>query len=156
MTFAAAQRVTASALNIFGSASSVQVTESTTESNISSTSYGAGAVNCETTFIAPPSGKVLVLLSANLGGTDPARLMISFEIRNNNVAGSVVTAAADNNGLMSDWSTGTTAAQAGGSPTLVDSLTPGNTYYIRAMRRVIGGSTSDYYMRRIVVTPLGA
>lgn len=134
----------------WGGAVSVQVDESTDHANITATTYTAGTVNCQTTFIAPPSGKVLVHVAGNGGGTTTSRVLVSFEIRQTNVAGLVITPAVDENGVMLDCVSGAQQAM----PTLVSSLTPGATYYIRAMHKTLpSGTTGDLYFRRICVTP---
>lgn len=134
----------------WGGAVSVQVSQATAHSNITSTTFTAGTANCEATFVAPPSGKVWIHVGGNGGGTTTSRILVSFEIRATNVGGSVITAAADANGVLMDCVSGAQQAW----PTLISSLTPGATYYVRTMHKTLpSGTTGDLYTRMIGVQP---
>lgn len=127
----------------------IMVSESTANTGITSAAYITGTPLCEGTFIAPPSGRVMVQVGLNATGSNPQRIYFSWEMRVTNVSGAVAVAAADANGILTDWPNG---AQVGGPITPVTGLTPGATYYVRTMHRVLGGSGS-IFVRRITVWP---
>lgn len=127
--------------------------ETTSNNNQTSTSYIPGTPSCETTFVAPTSGSVL--LSVGGGGSDNSgtnRVHIAPEVRVGSAAGAVVLAA--NVSTRGVGFPGEASAAAYRSrTTLLTGLTPGVTYYARTMHRVSGGSTADIPVREIVVAP---
>ncbi|MEU8362313.1 hypothetical protein AB0C27_40475 [Nonomuraea sp. NPDC048882] len=134
--------------------------EGTSHTNIPSTTFIAGSPSCECTFIAPKSGSVL--LSVGLGASGDAggqRVIITPEIRENDVSGSVVLAANTTTEVLRGCAVpGQATANAHRSrTTLLTGLTPGATYYGRTMHRATGTGTADLSVREIVVvpTPLG-
>lgn len=128
--------------------------------NLTNTTFAAGSPACECTFIAPRSGAVL--LSVGLGASDNTggqRVIITPEIRENDVSGSVVLAANTTNEVLRGCAIpGQATANAHRSrTTLLTGLTPGQTYYGRTMHRATGSGSADLSVREIVVvpTPLG-
>lgn len=130
------------------------VANDTTQSNVSSTTYIAGSPTLETTFVAPPSGAVL--LSVGLSARDDTgtnRIHLAPEIRVGSVTGSVA--------LSANVATRGVGIP-GGIPnyvyrartTILTGLTPGTTYYARTMHKVSGGSTADINARDLTICPV--
>ena len=118
---------------------------------VSSTSYVAGGSElCDCTFIAPPSGRILIIYYFIVEpGTASERVFGTAEVREDNASGAVVDAASDNNAVHKD---GTSRGTIMGFHS-VSSLTPGAQYYARTMQRTKDGSTSNVNARRINVLP---
>jgi hypothetical protein len=126
--------------------------EGTDFANIASTAYAPGSPECGITFVAPPSGEVVVQVAGNVAGTSSNRTALSFEIREINSGGQVVVAADDYNGILSDNAAG---GRKGGPLVPVVGLVPYGVYYARTMHRVFGASGSGtVYDRRITVVPV--
>lgn len=131
---------------------SVTATDSTSLTSISSTSYSAGSPVVSVTFVAPTSGRVLLTVglgARNSGSSD--RVHLAPEVRVGSSGGSVFLAA--------DVAMRGVGSSAGGSAyhyrartTLLDGLTPGQTYYARTMHKVSSGN-GDINARDITVVP---
>lgn len=151
MTFLAGQVLTADDLNNAFPAT-VEDDEAANETNVSSTTFTAGATECSLTFTAPTSGQVLVTIHGALradSGTD--HIILSFEVREDGSAGTVVFAANDENAVSNNLSASLIVR--GSTSKLVSGLTAGGTYYAQTMHRVTAGSTGDVLHRRIIVQP---
>lgn len=135
---------------------SVQVQENTDQLNVTSTTSIAGSPECSTTFIAPMSGRVGVVVSAEMRNDDTAgnRLFVQFEIRLGSSAGAVHTAVSVTRGVSTTGDLTASQFMVFGNMSMVEDLTPGSTYFIRTMHRVDGGTTNDIGHRRLVVIPL--
>lgn len=135
---------------------SVSVQENTDQLNVTSTSSIAGTPECSVTFIAPMSGRVGVVVAAEMRNDDTAgnRLFVQFEIRLTNSSGAVHTAASVFRGVSTTGDTTASQFMTHGNMSMVEDLTPGATYFIRTMHRVDGGTTNDIGHRRLVVIPL--
>ncbi len=131
----------------------VWVADDTTQTDVSSTSYIAGTPTVETTFVAPPSGAVL--LSVGLSARDNTsnnRVHLAPEVRVGSVAGAVVLAA----NVVTRG-----VGVPGGIPnyvyrartTVVSGLTPGTTYYARTLHKVSGGTSGDVNIRDMTIAP---
>jgi hypothetical protein len=119
----------------------VNVNESTT-----STAYAdLATVGPDVTFTAPPSGIVLVVLSATIGnGTTGTGGWMGFERRQGTT---VVSTPFDSNALLiSGYTARASAAYAWGG------LTPGVSYTARAKYKSAGGAPS-FLARRLTVIP---
>lgn len=128
--------------------------DSTTNSNISSTSYVAGTPTVETTFVAPTSGRVLLSVGAGMrddSGTN--RVHVAPQIRQDTSGGSVVFSAD-----VAGRGVGSSGAAAGyeyhSRTSLLTGLDPGRTYHAQVLHKVSGGSTADIAVREIVVVPV--
>lgn len=127
----------------------VEVTETTTIADISSTSYSAGSVQCSTTFTANSAGKALIQLWTRMQGDGTFRVFVGIELREGSVSGTIVRSPSDTEAVQ-----GITAATTSYAiPILVSGLTAGATYFVRTMHKVAGGTTSDIFTRKILVTP---
>lgn len=135
---------------------SVQVQENTDQLNVTSTTSIAGSPECSTTFVAPLSGRVAVVVSAEMRNDDTAgnRLFVQFEIRLTNSSGAVHTAATVVRGVSTTGDLTASQFMTFGNMSMVETLNPGATYFIRTMHRVDGGTTNDIGHRRLVVIPL--
>lgn len=136
---------------------SVQVQENTDQLNQTSTSFIAGTPECSTTFVAPKSGRVGVVVAGEMRNDDTAgnRINISFELRlGTTSAGTLVTAANIVRGVGTTGDTTASQFMTFGNMTMVEGLTSGSTYFIRTMHKVDGGTTNDIGHRRLVVIPL--
>lgn len=135
---------------------SVTVQENTDQLNVTSTTFIAGTPSCETTFIAPMSGRVLVGVSGEIRNDDTAgnRLFLTFEMRLTSVAGAVVQSASVTRGVSTTGDTTASQFMTFGNQSMVEGLTAGSTYYVRTMQRVDGGTTNDIGHRRLVVIPM--
>src|SRR5690606_18599192 len=90
--------------------------EDTTQSNITTTSYGSGTVNCGIAFIAPPSGKVVFTVAGDLRmATTAQAIYLAFQLRTGNTVGSgtIVEDANDNSALRFRIGSATGDAAAG-------------------------------------------
>lgn len=127
----------------------VEVLETTSIDNISSTSYAAGSTQCSVTFTANTMGRAKIDWWGRMQGDGTFRVFLGIEVRENNVSGTVIEAASDTEAAQ------TAVASTGTYPgmMLLSGLTSGGTYFVRTMHKVAGGTTSDIFTRRIIVTP---
>jgi len=135
---------------------SVRVVENTDQNNITSTAFTAGSPECSTTFVAPLSGRVAVIVGAEMRNEDTGnnRVFVTFEIRLGSVAGAVVQAAVNARGVSTTGDAQASQFMTHGNMSMVETLTPRATYFIRAMHHVDAGTLNDIGHRRICVVPL--
>lgn len=136
---------------------SVQVSDDSDILDITSTSFIAGTPECSTTFVAPMSGRVGVVVAAEIRNSDTAgnRVNVTFEMRlGTTSAGTLVVAADIVRGVGTTGDTTASQFMVHGNMTMVQGLTAGSTYFIRTMHKVDGGTTNDIGNRRLVVIPL--
>ena len=127
----------------------VEVSDSTNITT-TSTTFVPGSPQVSTTFTGPPSGRVLVFISAHIEGNDPERaLNISFEIRETNVSGSLIYPLDSNDGLRMQGINNLQAT----AVRQITGLTVGQLYFIRTLHSVTAGTGSIFH-RRIGVQPL--
>lgn len=136
------------------SASIVEVSDDDNDTSITDTSYGAAPFisSLSTTFTAPSSGTVVITITGSLEATGTGdACYLSYEIRENNVSGSVVTSPSDGVAVVVQgpqfMQASRTKRQTG--------LTPGATYFLRDRVRVSGGTGSVFY-RSFMIVPYGA
>jgi hypothetical protein len=128
--------------------SNVQNTAGTT----TSTSYTAtltGGTTCSLTFVAPPSGSVMIHNTCETkNNTNPELSLCTFEVRAGSTVGSgtVVIAASDDEAVFS------TDDVRFGAARLLTGLTPGSTYNIRQLFRVTA-STGTFSRKSLIVRP---
>lgn len=128
--------------------------DTTSISNITSTSFIAGSPVNSTTFVAPTSGMVLLsvgLSARDNGGTN--RVHLAPEVRVGSAGGALVLAAD-----VTTRGTGTPGEAASfiyrSRTTLLTGLTGGTTYYVQTMYKVSGGTTADLQERDVTVCPV--
>lgn len=132
--------------------------DSTTITNPSNSSYATGTPEVSVTFVAPTSGRVLLIVGGGAGNSAGAdRIFLSPEVRETNSSGDVVlTASVTNRGWASDnCSSGYVY---GSRESVLEGLTPGQVYYA-VVKYVVatsdgGASTADIACRDIGVVPL--
>jgi hypothetical protein len=124
--------------------------EASSGTNVTTTSASFVALSSPLalTFIAPSSGAVWINLDSSLECVAGQWALFGFEIRNNNISGSVFKAAADNDSVQMQ------GADFGffGRRIYVSGLTPGNTYFVRDMGKSSNaGDTASFFYRKITV-----
>lgn len=127
--------------------------ETTDQTGITSTSFVAGSPVCGVAFIAPTTGRVLVMWGGELDHNTAGReTYLSFEVREGSVVGSgTVVYAADDS-----WSASNQGVNNCGAGVMHDvpDLTPGATYNVRLMHRVTVGGNGAVTRREVSVQPL--
>jgi hypothetical protein len=131
-------------------------TTQNTSGTTTSTSFTptlTGGTTCSFTFVAPPSGIIIVHNTTNLSNTLTSGVLMSFEIRIGAVIGSgtVFQAADDQNTNQSSGVAGVGNRATVSTP--VTGLTAGATYNIRQMFRVSAG-TGTFISKRLTVVPV--
>lgn len=132
--------------------------DTTTITNITSTSYIAGSPVVDVTFTAPTSGRVSVTVGGGVRDNSAGsgnRVWLAPEVRVDDVSGAVVLAAdAEARGISSGvFSLLSNEFHYYSRRRLLTGLTAGGTYYARVMYRVTGGTTCDVSAREIGVIP---
>jgi hypothetical protein len=128
------------------------VTENTVIGSITSTSYAAGT-SCGVTFVAPITGRALVLWGAAVDHNTAGRsTLVSFRLGEGAVigAGNLVQPADDGFAISS---VGVNDLAPGGWYP-VDGLTPGATYNVQLQHRVTVGGNGTVSRRSVIVQPL--
>lgn len=135
---------------------SVRVEENTDQASISSTTFVTGSPVCSTTFVAPTSGRVAVIVAAEMREDSAGdRVFVTFEMYlGTSSAGTLVQSAKEVRGVSTNGYTGVSQFMTLGNMTMIEALTGGSTYYIQAMHRVDGGALNDIGHRRLCVIPL--
>src|SRR5690606_38519382 len=120
------------------------------------TTYGTGSTSgtytdCGVAFMAPTTGRVLVILSAQIVNGVGATTRMAPVVREGPVIGSgpEIVPANDVNSIANQ---GTNAPILAAQVTLIGNLSPGETYNVRLEHRVSGG-TGTLRNRRVVVIP---
>lgn len=118
----------------------------------SGTTFLAGTPNLSISFTAPSSGKAMVSVAGNIeGGAGGGSCVLTFEVRVTNVSGTVIVAAADENGLLVQGQNNVQAA----NRIIVTGLTAGGTYFVRTMHHsTLAGDNVNVFNRRLTVEPL--
>lgn len=129
------------------------VEDSTTQTNISSTSFVTGSPELGITFTAPDSGRAIVCVGGIVrdnGGSN--RVFLTFQVfEGEDDSGTEFLAPSVYNGISNYGVQGDYAAR--GNMTLLEGLTPGQVYYARTVHAVTGGSTCDINTRDIMAFP---
>jgi hypothetical protein len=125
--------------------------EDTSDTSTSTAYTTADMTACGTSFVAAPSGKALVHISARIDNSGATSCFVSFEVRQGGVVGSgTVDLAADDTRAIKILQINQIM---GGGTFTVTGLTAGNTYNVQMMHRVTGG-TGTLENRHIVVEPV--
>lgn len=135
----------------------VGVVDDTNQENISTTTYTAGSPVVDRTFVAPTSGRILLIVGGGArdnAGTPSNRAFITPEVFEGvDASGTQV--------LPPDVTTrGVTSVNTSSTPgfwcraSLLEGLTPEATHYARVLYRVDGGTTVDVIARDIEVIPV--
>lgn len=131
--------------------------DNTQINNPTNTSYITGSPEVSVTFIAPTSGRILLVVGGGLGNSAGAdRIAISPEVRETNASGALVlSATVTERGYSSENQA--IGFHYGSRESILDGLTPGQVYYAVAKYVVLadpGAQTGDISVREIVVAPL--
>lgn len=129
--------------------------EDTLQSDINVSGYTAPTNACSVTFTAPTSGRVKLIVGAGArDNTNDAQIFVTAEIREDNVSGSIVLgASAYRNGYISEPEASDYLYHS--RVTLVDGLTPGQTYFARILINDDGASnTGDLRSKNLAVVPV--
>ena len=131
--------------------------DSTQINNPSNTSYIAGTPEVSVTFIAPTSGRVLLVVGGGLGNGAGDRILLSPEVRLTNSAGALIlNASVTERGYSSQ--TNAAGFHYGSRESVLDGLIPGQQYFARVMYAVLtgdaGSTVQDIAVREVLVAPL--
>lgn len=137
---------------------SVEASDATQISNITSATFIVGSPELGVTFVAPRSGRVGVCLSAGMFEQSAGdRLFLSFAVHEGtSTAGTQVRSPRTAFGISTsgDPTAGGSGEMVHGNMSMVENLTPRSTYYAVTMIAVDAGTTNDIRQRRITVIPL--
>lgn len=148
MTFYAGQPLAASDLQMTMVSNADPTARTTTSTSFTTTLSPANI--CGISFVAPPSGKVLIICGAQCSnGSSPNIAQASFGIRQGDVVGSgtVFQASGDSTTVTSIASVGASR----GSP--VTGLTPGTIYNVAMEHRAFSAGTATFLNREVIVQP---
>lgn len=131
--------------------------DTTAINNPTNTTYAAGTPSVSVTFVAPTSGRVLLIVGGGVGNSAGAdRIFLSPEVRLTDVSGAVVlTPSVTNRGFASDMCS--SGFVYGSRESVLEGLTPGAIHFARVMYAVSadpGAQTADITARDITVAPL--
>ncbi|GAA4100970.1 hypothetical protein [Nonomuraea soli] len=120
------------------------------------TAYASAAPEVSVTFVAPTSGRALLVVGGGAGNSAAGnRIFLAPEVRVGTVAGDVVLSPSV---TLRGWSSDRSAAafNYGSRESLLEGLIPGTTYFARVMHAVSadgGTNTQDMAARDIAVVP---
>lgn len=133
----------------------VKATDSTSISNISTTTYTAGSPVVATAFMAPTSGKVKLIVSTigRDNGAGNERLYVAPQVYlGTDATGTLILSPATRYTVSTMGEASNYHAQE--KVGVLDGLDAGSSYYVRVMYRVTAGTTVDCIYRGVIVVPL--
>lgn len=134
----------------------VGAADNTDINNIADTSFVTGSPEVAVTFIAPTSGKALIINGGgcrNNTGTD--QVFLGVEVRQTNGSGTIVYSPTINGRDTLNCADQSTSHEYKSRCMVLSGLTPGGTYYARIQYRTRDGdSTADISSRSIIVQPI--
>lgn len=123
--------------------------------DLSNTTFQPGSPVVDTTFTAPTSGRVWVVLGAgardNAGTNNHAQ--VSFEIYEGSDATGTLVVSPSHEMSVTPSDSATANYHRVGAAYLIGGLTPEATHYTRMVHRVSGGTSVDITIRDIAVIP---
>jgi hypothetical protein len=127
--------------------------------NLSSTSYAAsqsGVGEVGTAFVAPTSGRVLIIVGGGVrnNAATQDRAIITYRVYEDSAAGNQIVFAAADNGIISCGVASSQEFQYQCTYDMQSGLTPGRQYYVQIAYRTTGGNTADIASRQVTVVPL--
>lgn len=134
----------------------VESLDNTTNANLTNTAFATGTPVVDLTFVASTTGRALVTVTSGLrDNSSTNRIVTTFELYLGTSAAGTLVIGSSGSTLQYEC---TQPGQANNymyvsRTTLVDSLTPGATYYARHMNKVSGGTTADISLRALTVRP---
>lgn len=135
-----------------------QATDDTTLANLTNTSYASGTPELGVFFVAPPSGRVRLTLGGGFrdNGALPDRIFLAPQLFRESSSGTEILAPSVTfRGYLSVAAD--TEFQYGSRVSMIESLIPGQLYYVRAMFLTNPGTdpdTADIAGRDIIVIPV--
>lgn len=134
----------------------VWAADNTDINNVTNTSFTVGSPEVSVTFIAPLSGRVLVI---NGGGcrnnTGADQMFIDSEIRVTNSSGTQIRGPSVTGEGTISCADESTAHEYKSRAYVRSGLTPGQQYFARILYRTTsGGGTADVAARSIIVQPI--
>lgn len=132
--------------------------DTTQINNPTNAGYITGTPEVSVTFVAPTSGRVLLVVGGGLGnGAGGDRVFLSPEVRETSAAGALVLSpSVTSRGFGSDIAA--SAFHYGSRESVLEGLTPGQVYYAVVKYAVAtsdaGASTQDIAARDITVVPI--
>lgn len=151
MLFLAGQRPTAAELTE-ATENDIETDTQNTNGTTTSTTYTptlTGGTACGKVFVAPPSGRVVVLNNCGLFNSSAASASAcTIRVRTGGVVGSGSDfVAADDNDALIEWTANITQV---GNHYPITGLTPGSTYNVQQVFRV-SGNTGNFQRKKITV-----
>lgn len=134
----------------------VYVSEGTSQTNLSNTSYATGSPEVGVTFIAPTTGRVKLTVGGGLrnNAANTDRVGLAPQVFVTNSAGVEVLAPSVTRGIASEGIAAAGDYAYRSRTTLLTGLTPGQVYYARTMQIIFGSNaTADISQRDILVDP---
>lgn len=131
--------------------------DTTTITNPTTATYITGSPEVSVTFVAPTSGRVLLVVGGGLGNSAGAdRIFLSPEVRETNSGGALVLSpSVTSRGFGSDNCS--SGFHYGSRESVLEGLTPGQVYYA-VVKYVVaadaGAATADIAARDITVVPI--
>lgn len=150
MAFAAGQPLTATDLNMTSDSNADATSRTTTSTSYTSTL--SPATICGLSFIAPPSGKVLILWAASCNNSSAGNIATcSPAVRTGSIvgSGSLFLAADDSRAVYNS----TTIFIRPGAQTNVTGLTAGSIYNVALEHRAFSAGTATFAFREVTVVP---
>jgi hypothetical protein len=133
---------------------------STSDETFASSTFIPGTVVVGTSFVAPPSGKIMAHFGGHISSdVNTNAVLLSFEMKTGGTVGSgtlVSTAANGDRAIVCGRAvnSGAVAQLAAGNTALYTGLTPGATYNVRMMHAADPGNTSHAFYRQIMIVPV--
>lgn len=143
-------------INLLGGFTPVEATEATLQNN-TTTTFVAGSPVCGLTFVAPPSGAVLITLSAYFAQKiNQQTAIVSYTVRTGGTIGSgttVGTAANANRALVAGdaVNSGAIARNQASRSKRHPGLTPGSTYNVQVEFQTTATGNCEVYYRELLV-----
>lgn len=140
------------AVDFTASTSAIQNADEAGITNVSPT-YASGANLCSVIFVAPTSGKVLIVWGARMqSNTAAVRVLCSVQVRTGGTpdSGTIVSASTDVSAIESSNQQRIQASR----QRVVSGLATGTTYNAVVQHTLSGAGTGDIFDRDIIVTPL--
>lgn len=136
----------------------MQMVDQTTQANITSTSYTNGSPEVAVRFMAPSSGRVLVVIGGGCRNNTAAnedRVFMAFRVLTGDPADGDVYQTEEIKLGLSNPGGGSDDYAYNGHGTMVQGLTPGTWYYCQFRHRVtLGSGTADIAFRKLTVVPI--
>ena len=122
--------------------------QNNTTLEVTATTYGTSTDPMTATVVCPPSGAIRVDIFSRMYATANETVWLSFEVRETDGSGTVILAENNARAMQVFGANGQSVAFS----YIVDSLTPGTTYFFRLKHKVSSG-IGTYGNRVLIVSP---